>query len=339
MQPAKNSAHPAEDIHAILSRFQTWAGKQPENGHRQNAAGVREIPMEEAMRQLRSRRAKPAAPMAEKPPAPQPPTVPGARDSKAASAPKRTPPTEAVATVSEKTAAAVSAPEDKTGATADDPARKVRALIPQGARAARLAAAARRKPLEQKRITTPALAAAERPRRTAAKPASARKPKKRAVSAAVPMGGGPQETGKRQARKADQPARPSVRRRAARATRKAEFREVLARSVRTEKAAKKQERRQRVSVRLSSTEERRLQQRALQAGLTISEYLRRSALEAEAPQQQTLRGRAGAPGRSGKAAAPLFVHSTNQNNSVLGGWIALLRNRFLASPARFAERA
>jgi hypothetical protein len=60
MQPVANP----EDIHAILSRFQTWAEKLPANGngngHKNGAGaleGVREIPYEEAIRQHRSRRA------------------------------------------------------------------------------------------------------------------------------------------------------------------------------------------------------------------------------------------------------------------------------------------
>jgi hypothetical protein len=60
MQPAANP----QDIHSILSRFQTWAEQQPANGngngHKNGAAaleGVREIPYEEAMRQHRGRRA------------------------------------------------------------------------------------------------------------------------------------------------------------------------------------------------------------------------------------------------------------------------------------------
>ncbi|MGA7351825.1 MAG: hypothetical protein WBX06_11750, partial [Acidobacteriaceae bacterium] len=58
MQPAANP----DDIHTILSRFQTWA-EQPANGngngHKNGAGpleGVREIPYEEAMRQHRNRR-------------------------------------------------------------------------------------------------------------------------------------------------------------------------------------------------------------------------------------------------------------------------------------------
>jgi hypothetical protein len=59
MQPGTNP----DDLHTILSRFSTWAEKQPvsSNGnHHKNGIGaeeVREIPYEEAIRQYRKRRA------------------------------------------------------------------------------------------------------------------------------------------------------------------------------------------------------------------------------------------------------------------------------------------
>jgi len=58
MQPGTNP----DDLHAILSRFSTWAEKQPVNSngnHHKNGIGteeVREIPYEEAIRQYRKRR-------------------------------------------------------------------------------------------------------------------------------------------------------------------------------------------------------------------------------------------------------------------------------------------
>jgi hypothetical protein len=116
---------------------------------------------------------------------------------------------------------------------------------------------------------------------------------------------------------------------------------MLARSVREEKQEKQQERRQRVSVRLSRAEERRLQQRANEAGLTISEFLRSRALDAEPQRPEAARTGLEHRTRNGRpaTAAPLFAASTGQNGSLLGGWLALLRNRFLASPVRFSEQA
>jgi hypothetical protein len=87
MQPATQSAGPADDLHSILNRFQTWAGKLPENQnvHKQSVTGVREIPMEEAMRQLRSRR---AILVAERVHGSQPPQSPAACEIQPASVSK-----------------------------------------------------------------------------------------------------------------------------------------------------------------------------------------------------------------------------------------------------------
>src|SRR5581483_9407475 len=80
-EAAMQSGPPAEDLHAILSRFHTWAGKDAPNGNGQaNGSpneGIREIPYEEAIRQHRSRQAarsqrRPADPKTKAAPAPQP---------------------------------------------------------------------------------------------------------------------------------------------------------------------------------------------------------------------------------------------------------------------------
>lgn len=55
MQPGSQS----EDIHTILGRFHTWAGKNPGNGKAGKLAvesdALREIPYEEAIRNFRQR--------------------------------------------------------------------------------------------------------------------------------------------------------------------------------------------------------------------------------------------------------------------------------------------
>jgi hypothetical protein len=111
-----------------------------------------------------------------------------------------------------------------------------------------------------------------------------------------------------------------------------EFRRALALSIGEAKRAgnpsraKDKGRAQRVSVRLSRAEERQLQAGAAKAGVTVSEYLRMCALEtADAPH--------------GKTAVEAAPQPAKPARSGLGDWIALLRNRFLASPVRFAERA
>jgi hypothetical protein len=107
------------------------------------------------------------------------------------------------------------------------------------------------------------------------------------------------------------------------APRKAEFREVLARSVRAEKPKSRQEREQRVSVRLSNSEERLLRDRAKEAGLTVSEYLRRSVLEAETSRPEEQRNQTEIPKRGSQpaAASPLFAASTPlQRRKTAWGW-------------------
>ncbi|HEX4007723.1 MAG TPA: hypothetical protein VHX60_16230 [Acidobacteriaceae bacterium] len=263
MQPGTNP----DDIHTILNRFSSWSGKQSANGNGHKVAdeGVREIPYEEALRQLRTRRPAPA-PRAE-----------------AAAAPA----VETAASIPAKIAPANTAPAE--------PCKVSARRVPNAAK--------------------PAVRA--RPRAASAE-VVALKPAPRSQAATKPS--------------AVRPAKP----------RKAppqEFRQVLAKSVRQTKspAAKpaKPERAQRVSVRLSQAEEQQLQQFAAKAGVTVSEYLRRRALEA-------------LPASGGKkanlfaeppAATQPIAAAPVQSKSTLGDWITLLRNRFLASPPRFAERA
>jgi len=295
MQPATNSARPAEDLHSILNRFQTWAGKQPENpnGHKPNPAGVREIPMEEAIRQLRRRRMLPSAALPEEPGIPQPP----------------------VSDLPEtKVEAALRANLGKEGRISG-----LKATEPSGNAP---------KPHHSARSAKKATLTGEAPSAKAG-PTTARASMKALKGA-----------------ESQRPARKSAAKRAHTAARvaapkqesgRAEFREVLARKVEVKRPARKEERRQRISVRLSSAEERRLQQRASEAGLTISEYLRRSALEAKAAPAKTEHATARISGRA--TASPLFAASATPNTSLVGGWLALLRNRFLASPPRLAERA
>lgn len=119
-----------------------------------------------------------------------------------------------------------------------------------------------------------------------------------------------------------------------------EFRQVLAKTVRRAKPAVKKEtgRDQRVSVRLSRAEEHCLQTCAAKAGVTVSEYLRMRALESAVPPARSTH-RAAAGTISAEEAASAAPAPARPAKSSLGDWLALLRNRFLASPGRFAERA
>lgn len=342
MQPATNPARPTEDLHSILSRFQSWAGKPPENlnGRKQNSEGVREIPMEQAMRQLRSRRSAGAAPAAESPRITQATAVAGVPETnaevagKAASVPPAAAPALTKMAIAESAAEVKAAIAKQTGAKSTE---RAGALTPKGAKAAGLEAAARRNSAGRMQSAKAQPEAASVKERSVAKRAAARKSSAKKARAAASR--------RKQATKSVKSLQPAARktakrprsgaqksREAARATGKPEFREVLARSVHTNKAENKQERRQRVSVRLSNAEERRLQHRAAKAGLTVSEYLRQTALGLSQEARLETHGRPA-------AAAPLFAASASQSSSGLGGWIALLRNRFLASPTRIAERA
>jgi hypothetical protein len=256
MQPG---AHP-DDIHSILNRFTAWTGRQPANGngHRTDLGeGVREVSYDDAMRDLRSRRA------------PHTPRLPAI----AAPPPQPEPPPERPLPVAQS-------------ARDERPQESAPSCPPH--------AAVVRKPARRK---TPAALEA-RP--------SAGKPSARKAKAPSPV----------------------------------EFREVLARTVNPKaralpKPSKHPERTQRVSVRLSAAEERRLQQCAAGAGVSVSEYLRMRALPQEPP-----RAHAGAlPAAVGHGQPASCQPVPSPSRSTFGDWIALLRHRFLASPQRFAERA
>ncbi len=295
----KRETNSAEDLHSILSRFQTWSGKhagaENGNGHgHKRVEGVHEIPYEEALRQVRSRRParapRPGADVAAKQPAAQMGEL---------------------------------KPESGGGGALPCPA-----TVPaQAAGAAGVRA-------EEK------TAAIEAPRRAAGA-------KKEAQGAAEPAG---KTVKKRAAGASGQRRRTRLKSggtepaRTARAGKGKEFREVLAKSIERKPAkagiqrTKEPERMERVSVRLSQAEERRLQECAKRAGMTVSAYLRERALGAVAAESST-KAASGAQGTRTKQEALRAAASTAKSNSVLGDWLALLRNRFLASPTRFAERA
>jgi hypothetical protein len=108
------------------------------------------------------------------------------------------------------------------------------------------------------------------------------------------------------------------------------------------------DRTRRITTRFSPAEERRIEKQAADLGLNVSAYLRHCALGAAAgpspaaaqyspaptPLTQT-------PGRRRKSTAqtlPNFNDSAPAP-SFIGGWLALLRNRFLGPPARLSEDA
>jgi hypothetical protein len=266
MQPDRQP----DDIHSIMSRFTSWAGKQAGSGLAGAGEGVREVPYEEAIERLRSRRRTPGAPAA----------------------------------IPTHAAAAVSAESAGSAAPAE--------------RAASLAA-----PVEAEKTdseTPPVSGRAKRSGRAA----------ERGHAPAAQAGKGGSAAPSAASKRSSQAKTP-------------EFRQVLAKSVAGRggavpgKAAKtrKLERDQRVSVRLSRDEERELQKRAAGAGITVSQYLRQCAL---AEQARTAKNSGMIAGDSPMgSSAPQGAAA--EKPSGFGEWITLLRNRFLSSPARFAERA
>lgn len=151
---------------------------------------------------------------------------------------------------------------------------------------------------------------------------------------------------------ASRPARKSAAKAAARRRKHPEFRQVLAKSLSaatkrptSNQAAKKKaapERTRRITTRFSSAEERRLEKAAGQAGMTVSAYLRKCALATE--QARTIAQAPPAAKRHVRAATARPAVETQlfaqpATTSLVGGWLTLLRQRFLSSPARFAERA
>ena len=131
------------------------------------------------------------------------------------------------------------------------------------------------------------------------------------------------------------------------------FRRILANSVHAKpaegvkKAAPKKQappdRSRRITTRFSTAEQRRIEKQAAQAGLTVSAWLRRCVLaqsgsltNPQAPNTPKAEKRGPAPSHSASAEVTLFAPAAS---STLGNWLTLLRQRFLASPHRFSERA
>lgn len=295
-----------DDIHTILSRFNNWSGKQ--NGDRAEHLddGVGEIPYEEAMRRVRSR-------------------VRAA--NQAATRATTTEPAKSALTITEADPAPVTpmARGDAAIAGAEE-------VVPVGTAVQALesllkASTARTAPVKKGRAKAGlkgkprAMAAIAEllpadPARNATVKAATQAPKKRNAVKAVattPTGA------KRQ-----------------------EFRQVLTKSVRRGEPAarvtnvKAVQRKEWVSVPLSSGEKVRLRQCAAIAGVTVPVYLRMRALGMDVMRSET---RMPATAETPQAVAESMSLEESQRRSGFGDWIALLRNRFLTSPVRFAERA
>lgn len=318
MQPGRKGAQSTEDLHGILSRFQSWVGSDSANPDTKNGsdAGIREIPYEEALRQIRSRR----APQAKIPsPAAELPDNPAAAAAFARSA-------------AWLSASPEQQPQQQSAATAI-----TTAAVAQENNPPPVAGTARIKTV---RIAKPpALQKADNPSasRKAQSPPVTKEVKSAALAAASTRSDGGK---KRPACKAPAPA-------VSAAQALPEFRAMMVKSVRRAKASgaparrSKPERELRVSVRLTDAEERQLQACAAREGMTVSAYLRRCALQPQSePPAIPAKQQKPAPILQERAApAPTNANGPKPAKSSLGDWLTVLRNRFLASPARFAERA
>lgn len=242
MQPAAGS----EDIHKILNRFSTWTGKGSPNGHHAPIAteGVREVPYDEALRQIRSRRGTQGRKTAEA----------ASPDATAATRPVQSVP------VASPAAAPSSAPVSPTPAATPVRAATPATQIPKPAATLAPAAASPQKRAVKKSLSAqPELPSKKLAARPGAKKVSVRPEAPRAATkaAAAPAISLPETTLK--------------------------FRQVLARALPPSKKpaprkASGPERSLRITIRFSPEEEQQIQLKAAALGLTVSAYLRRRAL-------------------------------------------------------------
>jgi hypothetical protein len=126
------------------------------------------------------------------------------------------------------------------------------------------------------------------------------------------------------------------------------FRQVLATTIQQPKAAlalrnkPAPDRTRRITTRFSPAEERRIGKCAAELGITVSSYLRQCALSAAT--QKPLPETTAPPAAAGTRKPPARANGqpipyAAPASSSFGGWLALLRNRFLGPPMRFSEEA
>ncbi len=147
--------------------------------------------------------------------------------------------------------------------------------------------------------------------------------------------------------------RAATARTASRSKRHPAFRQILASTVDAKpaeaarkSASKKQappDRNRRITTRFSTAEQRRIEKQAAQAGLTVSAWLRNCAL---AQSGSSTNPQAPKPPKT-ENRGPAQPHRPSQDvtffappaSSMVGNFLTLLRQRFLASPRRFSEQA
>ena len=132
--------------------------------------------------------------------------------------------------------------------------------------------------------------------------------------------------------------------------RPAPFRQVLTNTIQQPRLpdtpAKKgmPDRTRRITTRFTTAEERRIEKQASLLGLTVSAYLRHCALATVTPPAEPvpppamLAARNKVPHRTAQNPYPPNPYAA-QGSSLIGGWLALLRNRFLGPPIQFSDDA
>lgn len=330
-----------EDIQTILSRFHTWAGKNPGPGNGKNsvpeAGGVREIGYEEAMRNYRQRhKTQPRRVAGNAAAVPRISTTPSAPSEPGPPIPEEAREVPVPATLAPDLDMPCSAPPHP------QPESTALARRSPAAGAATAPALATRRTVVRKKAAAPPRQAIAQPQLPAVAPALPRavhaQPKAAASPKAKSRRGVPTKKSVALALRA--PAAPP---------KKPEFKRVLAKTVQAaptpapalRKSGLAPDRDRRITTRFSAAEQRRVERAAAQSGLTVSAWLRQCALLAEAayapppapapPPKTTRRALPAPPAEPTLFAAPA--------PSGLGNWLSLLRQRFLSSPARFSERA
>lgn len=367
MEPGRNP----DDLHAILSRFHTWAEKQPgeRNGNRSSNGHIRTLTYEEAIAQHRSRQANPAErrarPVRETAAAPVVPTGLSSADA--------TPSREAPQRNEQHPAMPDPTPGPRDAESELDGATRVSSAAGIPAATAQPVALGRPLPAAQiETVTETGPDGAKSPVSTTRKaPVSAKTgktslPQPGRKASAKSGSSLPQAPPKTAPMPADVPKRRSAGAPVARTKPSAKiapcrenpttFRQVLAKSVLPEekkagKAGKASpsavpERTRRITMRFSSAEQKRLERAAGEAGMTLSAYLRKCALNAgkiqaapRAVEKPAVRAKRGRSAATAKTSAQTQLFAQPVSNSLVGGWLNLLRQRFLSSPRRFSERA
>lgn len=122
------------------------------------------------------------------------------------------------------------------------------------------------------------------------------------------------------------------------------FRQVLAKSVQqpTLPVAREREvapdRSRRITTRFTPAEQRRIEKRAAEIGLTVSTYVRQCTLAAATPAISTQpQATPAGKGRTNTQSYYSQEMRTAPKQSLLGSWLTLLRNRFVPVPETFTE--